>query len=264
MKKLVCISDLHCGHRVGLTPPEYQWINKRSDHIWRKFGTVQKQTWDWYARKVEEIGRPDILVVNADCIDGRGERSGGVELITGDRNEQAKIAMQCIKLWNPKAIVMTRGTAYHTGDIESWEDIIAYQLGCKIGDHEWLEINGVVFDFKHHCGSSSVPYGRKTAVGREQLWNDLWADARLQPRADWIVRSHVHYCEGGFKFRGDKEIWAITTPALQAMGTRYGATRCSGTVDFGLISWDIDEKGVRDWHRHIAYIPGQVARALKF
>ncbi len=264
-KRIVVISDLHCGHRVGLTPPEYQWIcDKRTGHIWQKFAKIQKECWAWYVKKVHELQPVDVLVCNGDALDGRGERSGGVELITGDRNEQIKIAEECIKIWNPANVVMVRGTPYHTGEVESYEDLIAQQLGCKIGDHEWINVNGIIYDFKHFVGSSSVPHTRKTAISRDQLWNQLWADADLQPDADWVVRSHVHYCEGGWHFVGTKEKQGLTTPALQAMGTRFGARRCSGTICFGLIHWDVEENGTWKFAKHIALIRSQRAQALVF
>jgi hypothetical protein len=123
------------------------------------------------------------------------------------------------------------------------EDGTASGHRIKIGDHEWPTVNGLVFDLKHHVGSSGVPHTRATPVKRDELWNLLWAEAGDQPRGQFIVRSHVHYCEGAYKWIGPKRVEAMTTPALQAMGTRYGARRCSGIVNWGLLVFDIDESG---------------------
>jgi len=264
-KRLVVIADLHSGHRVGLTPPKYQWmVGKDPDHVWAKYARIQKECWAWYEKTARALKPIDILVVNGDCIDGRGERSGGVELITGDRSEQCDIAAESIKLWGAKHIIMVRGTPYHTGDKEDWEDVIYRRVRAeKIGEHEWIDINGTVFDFKHHIGSSTIPHGQFTAVARDQLWNALWAEAEYQPRADWIIRSHVHYCRWCGGFRGAREWQAFITPALQAMGSRFGARRCSNLVDFGLAHWDIDAKGNTTWQKHVAPIISQKARALK-
>lgn len=265
-KRLVCISDLHCGHRAGLTPPEYQLSKER------KYSRIQKECWNWYAKKVKKLKPVDILVLNGDGIDGRGEKSGSIELIATDRRDQVKMAIKCMKLWEAKNIIIVRGTPYHAGPIESWEDLIAdyfknKKIDCKIGNHEWATIKFgkkiiTTFDFKHRIGQSQIPHGRATAVKRDELWNVLWAEAGMQPRAQWIIRSHVHYCEAHSRFVGNKEIWAITTPALQAMGSRYGAQQMSGLVDFGLIHWDIYENGVVKWKPHIALISSQKARAL--
>lgn len=91
----------------------------------------------------------------------------------------------------------------------------------------------------------------------------IWAEAKLQPRADWIVRGHVHRSEGGYKQIGAKEVWAITLPALQGMGSRYGARMCSGLVDFGFVGWKITNGKVEFW-KEILFAQSQAARTLKF
>ena len=267
-KRAVLIGDLHCGHRAGLTPPEYQ-SRGGPGHIWDKFLRVQKETWRLYAMMVKKLQSVHVLIVNGDAIDGRGKKSGGVELLTGDRNEQCRMAAQCIELWKPKHVVLTRGTPYHTGEIESWEDIIADMLtdrgySVKIGEHEWVDVNGYVFDVKHHIGGSQIQHGRMTPVMRDETWNLLWAEAGLQPRADRIVRSHVHYCVGGYRYVGGKRIDFMTLPALQAMGTRFGARRMSGTVDWGLVAYDINSNGEIVWeYDGIHLVEPTKAKALK-
>jgi len=258
IKRVAIIADLHCGHRAGLTPPQWRFRQSSVEHIWRKFTRVQEETWRIYLREVKRLLPIDVLIVNGDCIDGRGERSGGVELVTGDRNEQCKMAADCIRVWHPPRIVMTRGTGYHTGDIESWEDLIAEGLRAdgievKIGDHEWVDVNGFIFDCKHHVSGSQVPHGRWTAIARDELWNSLWTEAGEQPRAGMIVRSHVHYCVGGWRYFGAHRVEFLTTPALQAMGTRYGARRCSGQVNWGLLAFDLDARGGIVCRKEIIY-----------
>jgi len=265
-KRLVVIADLHSGHRVGLTPPSYQWhVNRGSERIWNKCAKIQRECWTWYAKTIENLKPIDVLVVNGDAIDGRGERSGGVELITGDRREQADIAAECILKCGAKHIVMVRGTPYHTGNKEDWEDVVARLVRAdKIGNHEWIDLNGVVFDFKHKVGGSSTPYGQFTAPAKEAIWNVLWADEHYQPKASWVIRSHVHYARICGGFREGSQWLAVTTPALQAMGTRYGARECSNIVDYGLLAWDISAEGRVEWLPKIARIKAQRSKTIVF
>ena len=268
-KRIAFVGDIHAGHRAGLTPPDWQLRPETGGHTWQKFAKVQQETWNRYREIVKVLSPVDCLVVNGDCIDGRGERSGGTELITGDRNEQAAIAFECINFWKAPVVVMTRGTAYHTGDKEDFEDQIAGQLAdtgakVKIGDHEWIDINGFVFDVKHHISSSSVPYGRITAMAKDEVWNAIWHEAGLQPRADFVIRSHVHTCCGGYRYVGGKKREFMTLPALQAMGTRFGARRCSGTVDWGVVAFDINKRGEITCRReHVYSIESSVAKAFR-
>ena len=268
-KRIAFIGDLHCGHRAGLTPPDWRFRECSTEHVWKKFTQVQTEMWRLYTGIIKKLNPIDCLVVNADCIDGRGEKSGGVELITGDREEQAKMAVDCILPWKTDTIIMTEGTGYHTGAFESWENVIANMLrakgkSVKIGAHEWVDVNGYVFDVKHHIGSSSIPHGRYTSPAKDEIWNALWHEAGLQPRGDCFIRSHIHYSVGGHRWVGNKKKRFLTLPALQAMGTRFGSLRCSGLVDWGVVAFDIDAKGnIVCEHEHITTIAPTIAKVYK-
>lgn len=252
-KRIVVVADLHCGHRAGLTPPAFQ-----EEHGTR-LSTLQAECWQFYATTLRSLQPIDVLVANGDLIDGSGKKSGGTELLTTDRLVQCDMAAECLLAAKASRTVMTFGTAYHTGAEEDFEQIIADKVGAeKIGSHEWLTCNGVVFDVKHHCGSSSVPHARHTAVARERLWNQLWAERSQQPKANVLIRSHVHY----HVYSGGTGWVAMTTPALQAASTKYGARRCSGTIDFGLIVFDVEPNGDFKWKALTAELFAQRAQPI--
>lgn len=255
-KRLIVISDLHSGHFVGLTPPPWHSEKKRKTRLEK----VREELYGHYQRMVQNYYRPDVLVVNGDAIDGRGEKSGSTELITVNRLEQCEMATYAINEWNAKHVVMTYGTGYHTGAQEDFEQRIADAVGAdKIGSQEWVEIEGVTFDFKHHVGASSIPHGKATPIAKERLWNLLWNEHEEQPKADVVVRSHVHYA-----FMCGEPHWlAITTPALQGQGSKFGARRCSGHIDFGITVFDVKD-GKYSWHWDTVIAATQQARALKF
>jgi len=259
-KRVVIISDMHCGHRAGLTPPDWQSDFRAGSKTQRnKFAELQRELWQFYADTITDLRPVDLLVVNGDAIDGKGSLSGGTEQREQDRIEQIDMAAACIQFVEAAKIVMTYGTAYHTGKAEDWELLVANAVNAeKIGSHEWLDVNGVVFDFKHHIGTSSIPHGRFTAIARDKLWNELWASHDEQPKADVLVRSHCHYhihCGGA-------DWLALTTPALQGMGSKYGSRRCSGRVDVGLVWFDVDDDGSYAWDTAIARLDAQRAVPL--
>jgi len=247
-KRVVVLSDLHCGHQVGLTPPSWHDTPDETASPARiKLADFRKQTFSLYYNWVKKLAPIDILLVNADCIDGRGERSGQTELITSDRDYQCDMAAEIIKAAKAKKVVMTYGTPYHTGQLEDFENQIAKEVKAeKVGGHEWVDVNGLVFDLKHKVGSSGIPHGRHTAVAKENLWNTLLAARDEAPRANVIIRSHVHY----HTFAGGVDWIAMTTPALQGPGSKYGNRQCSGTVDFGLIHFDVNPSGSYEWSVH--------------
>lgn len=245
MKRIAVISDLHCGHRAGLTPPGY-WYTEGSSTTRDNFAKIQRALWKWYAEEVAKCQPVDLLVVNGDAIDGKAERSGGTELITADRDEQIEMAEEAIKLWNAKQVIIIEGTPYHTGKEESWEAVLAEKIGAyHFGAHEWVDVDGVIFDFRHKIGSSSIPNGRFTASQRASLWNALWAERGIQPKAKILIRSHVHYFTAG----QDSQRLSITTPALQTH-SKFGSREIDGTNDIGFLTFDVD-KGQYSWYTHM-------------
>jgi len=238
-KRVVVIADLHCGHRVGLTPPPWQQSHERA----KKWAAHQHDLWAYYSNACERLQPVDCVIVNGDCIDGKGYRSGGTELIVVDRNEQATMASHCIKrVHAPKAVII-RGTPYHVGEEEDYEDLVAASLEAdaevKVGDHEWVDVNGCIFDVKHHIGRSTIPHGKATPILKDALWNLVYAARDEQEKANIIVRSHVHM----FVAVQDFDVLALVTPGLQGYGSKYGQRRCSNTVDFGLVAFDVMEDG---------------------
>ena len=244
MKRVVVISDLHCGHETGITPPD--WNPPYSTQAPRyKVYQLRRQLWKFYADALAEIQPIDALIVNGDLTDGKGERSGGTELLTADRIEQSDMATASIGEANAKEVFLSYGTPYHGGNSEDFEKLVAYNLGASIQGHGWLEANGVTFDYKHTISRSSIPHGRYTALAREKLWGDIQGEHGEYPKADVILRSHVHYFAycGGYKWLG------MITPSLQGP-TKYGR-QVTGTIDFGLVWFDITEKGEMSWHYNI-------------
>jgi len=266
-KRMIIMSDLHCGHRAGLTPPDW-WFQKNTEHIIfnpknrSRWAQQQRAMWQWYTKTLDRLRQEkafDICVVNGDAIDGTGSRSGGTELITTDREEQIEMAEQCIRKVGAAKHVLTYGTPYHTGQEEDFETILARRLQADISGQMFIEVNGIKFDIKHKVGGSSVPYGRHTAISREKLWNLIWADKGLQPNCDVYIRGHVHF----FAANEDTLGLGIILPALQGFGSKYGVRQCSGTVDIGFVYFDFYEDGSWQWQKEIAKLKCQAEQCLK-
>ena len=108
--------DLHCGHNTGLTPPAYQYKvidnPETEEHRKRnKWALLQREMWDWYVRRIEELQPIDRMLVLGDTIDGDGAASGGTELMTTDRKVQCQMAIEALKLVKAKKTTMVFGTA---------------------------------------------------------------------------------------------------------------------------------------------------------
>jgi len=149
-KTVGIFADLHCGHLAGLAPPA--WFVSAGNRKGKAILKLQQDMWRAFKAMLKPVKELDLAIWNADLIDGRGERSGSTELIAIDRQDQVEMAITVIKNVPAKAHLFTRGTAYHTGGAEDWENLIASAYGGDIHDHQWADVNGLVFDVKHHIG----------------------------------------------------------------------------------------------------------------
>jgi hypothetical protein len=253
------MGDLHCGHVAGLTPPTWAYRRESDDALMKHFGEMQHALWSWYKNVCKSLQPVDVLIVNGDAIDGKGEASGGTEQITTDRREQCTMAAECIAEVGAKAVYMIYGTAYHTGKEEDWEAVLASDVGAeKIGSHEWLDVNGLVFDCKHFVSGSIIPHGRHTAIARDKLWNELWAARGGQPMADVFLRSHVHY----FNYAGEPGKLMVILPSMQVW-SKYGSRRHSGIINTGLVSFDVESKTDYTWQPHLMDATAFAPEAVK-
>jgi hypothetical protein len=250
-KRLVIVADFHSGHQYGLTPPHW-WESRAS-----KQGRFQRALWGFYSEAIDSLRPIDILIENGDAIEGKGKRSGGVELITSNISEQVRMARESIEYAAAPVVRLMHGTQYHTGEETDMEEFLvdpmrARGIDVKIDGHGFFKIKGVKnspgFDFKHYIPNSSVPWSRFTALAKEVGWNIQWFAAQeRQPRADVLIRSHVHY----YGYCGVGAWLAISTPAL-TYNSHYGIRHCSGIVDVGLIKFDVDEEGGYTWEPILA------------
>jgi len=197
-KRIVVISDTHCGHKFGLTPPGWWASEQTSEDYLVKHKAFQRSHWEFYASEIERLKPIDIFVLNGDAIEGKAERTGGIELITSDRHEQIRMAAKAIDIAEAKVVRIVYGTGYHTGKDEDFEALLKEMVACddvKVSGHLFIDVNGCGFDIKHKIGRSTIPHGRITPLIRAALWNAIWNARGRQPKAQIIIRSHVHYYE---------------------------------------------------------------------
>jgi len=224
------VSDFQCGHKNGL----------------RK---GNGKHWNYFIGEVKSLGKIDLCLVNGDLIEGRGQRSGGTELITTDRLQQSELAVEILEEINATDYLFTYGTTYHVGsDGEDFEDQIAKHFKAKIGGQQFFSINGLMFHAKHKISGSTIPHGRFTALARQKVWNLFWSEYKQVPKANIFIRSHVHF----YDFCGGYNWLALITPGLQGWGSKFGERECEGTIDFGIVHMDIEDQRSWTWQGHIA------------
>lgn len=251
-------SDTHCGHDVGLTPPEFNWIPperaSRSEHKAYEFRVA---AWNWFAEEVGKYGPFDEAIWNGDLVDGSGEKSEGSE--DQEMPVQVEMAVRVVQFVGADINHFTRGTPYHTGKSKTtWEDMVCGMCHGDIGDEGHYNYRGLSIAAKHKIGNSSSPVSKYTALGSAQIKQMMWAETGQQPGANLIIRSHIHTCKEVGDPAMNRAVWV--TPALQGLGSVYGARNVDGLpVHFGFLVLRI--RDVHSWgvEAHIAPLTMQKA-----
>lgn len=258
LKRVVALADLHCGNRVGLTPPAWQ-LNAENDYD-AKYYQIQHEMWKWYEKTIESLRPIHLCLALGDLVDGKSPRADSRDTHKIKDFDQVNMATYCLEILKAENYNIVYGTRYHVSDLERF---VAQNLNAKIGAHDWPEVYNIVFDIKHNVGSSATPHGRLTALMRADLWNALWAEAGRQPRCDILLRAHVHYHMEGKRMVGAKEKRFMTLPALQGIGSEYGAEQCEGLIDNGLVCFDIYPDGY-EYEVHAPVLKCQIATTTKY
>lgn len=247
MKRMMVISDPHCGHVCGLTPPEWQghhdpWIEK-----------IQSAMWDFYRNAVSEIrrtsptGKIDILLSAADGVEGPGHFNKGREVFVPDMNDQAEMYRGVLTLPMADDIAAVTGTPSHVGrEATNYERIALDAVGGTLDIRMSKMIHGVHVDMKHMTSSSSIPHGRGTPLLRQKMWESLWAEEEGRGAAQLMLRGHVHYHLAVTGLTNGKRWWVMSLPSLQGPSD-FGARACDGIVNIGVTWFDLDDGRVKAW-----------------
>lgn len=239
--KVIVLGDLHCGSISGLTPPNFETGEPFADTPeWKAW---ELRTWHYaeFVKHIEMMQPFDICIANGDLIDGNQSRSNGQDLIVQDRNQQAKMAIQCLKKVNAKEYFFTLGTPYHTGQSEDFEDLIAEEFNSKAEKEVLVNVNGTVIHAAHHAPGSQNPNTRQNRLGVEaSILNKRFAEGRLSPRPHLFFRSHAHY-SGGYI---DGGMEGRRVPSLQmANKSKYGRSFAMD-LDYGFLVVDVYGPGL--------------------
>lgn len=232
LNNLIVVSDLHCGCRYGLCPPEVQLddaaIYRHSPmqaDIWKRW----KIFWGKWVPKVTR-SEPYAVVLNGDAIDG--VHHNAATQISHNLTDQARIAKEVlrpvIKACEGRYYHL-RGTEAHVGASGQQEERLAEELRA-IPDKEgryarwelWIEIGGGIkavnglIHISHHIGTSGALASEVVAIHKE-LEQAFVEAARWNNRhPDVIVRSHRHRNAETRIQTANGWATACTTPGWQA------------------------------------------------
>lgn len=249
--RIVAISDLHCGHENGMVDEQ------RLDHA----NNFQKELFGWFVSQISKIKPIDLVIANGDLIDGRQDKSGGSELIVSDRLIQAEMAANIINMFGSNKVYIARGTPYHTGKLEEFENLTARLCNAEyIGEEIRLLVNQTLIYARHKIGNSSLPYSYFTAPARNLMFDSVKNSHKENPKnIDIALYAHVHRFSQSINGYGQT---AITMPAMQGY-SKYGARECDGIgINLGFLVIDIEENGKYSVTKKEAYLKTMIPNTI--
>ena len=202
IEQAVVISDLHCGCRLGLCPPEPMDLDDGGTY---HASALQRKVWGMWREFWDETvpawtrGEPWMLIVNGDALEGTHHRS--VTQVSQNIDDQIRIAYDCLKepVARAAAYYHVRGTEAHVGPSGQYEEQLARSLKAipnETGQHArwelWKRIGPSLVHFTHHIGATSSTAYESSALMREMSESLVEAARWGDEPPECIVRSHRH------------------------------------------------------------------------
>ena len=203
VSNLVVVSDLHCGCRLALCPPEGAKVDDGGTYMpspfqmalwghWREF-------WDEFVPSVCHK-EPFAIAVNGDAVEGNHHRS--TTQISHNPADQENIAHSVIAPLMERCkgrLYLIRGTEAHVGSSGCDEERLARRLGVVPSASDayarweaWLRVGPSLVHLAHHIGTTGTRAYESSAVLKELT--EAYGEAAQwgEEPPDFIVRSHRH------------------------------------------------------------------------
>jgi hypothetical protein len=253
-KRILFLSDPHCGHRQGLTPPAW---HQNSDH---------EKWWNRYVNSIEPLKPIHRLVLMGDMIDGEGKYHNGVDSLYTSFPDQLQIAQEVVEaVETQEKIIVVGGTEAHTGRGQNLERTLADLLNNtgKYRSVEFTEgadivLGSYIINVQHFAPPSQNPYGSHTGPARvavtDLLETLVWAREYFEERYGleskdvkqfFHIRGHTHR----YGLAETSIYFAMTLPSLQ-VSSQYGKKQFSSYTDWGIVYFDFDDEKVT-WEKNI-------------
>ncbi len=195
MKKILCISDLHCGDLVAVMPKEvHEDVSGRTHTHFAN--PLQLEMLDCWNNMVKKVGKVDTVFNIGDNINGSNYHDSGLGNWTNNLMTQSSAAYELLNRIKCSNHNMVIGSKYHVGTNPSAEHGIANLMRLdgdtvNVGKDLIVKVGGKTFHLLHEIGFSKNMSYRTTPLSRELMFMSLHSEKLYG--AQYIVRGHTHY-----------------------------------------------------------------------
>ncbi len=192
VKRILCLSDLHVGSMRALFPPNQEVETGPDEYTEWQLTVGQKYLWKCNQHLQANLPPIDACVVVGDGMQGHRDPWAS-RLCAPNFTDQETALITILKPYRQKVkrMYLTAGTQYHSQDYATAERNVAKNLNAEYRPWLTLPVYGKNIHFAHgKCGGFVY---RTTFLEREVFFHVLAAEAKQIPRADVVVRAHVHF-----------------------------------------------------------------------
>lgn len=225
---LIVISDLHCGCKLGLCPPEGVPLDDGGRYMPSRLQLIVWEWWkefwgEWVPRVCHN--EPFDLVINGDGLEG--VHHGSTTQVSHNLGDQARVAKLVLEpvIARARKLYWVRGTEAHVGPSGVDEERLAKELGAtpnadgQFARWElWKRVGnaqGPLCHIMHHIGSSGSASYESTAPQAELIAEFAEAGQNREEPPDYVIRSHRHRYIKVENPSARFEAAAIVTPGWQ-------------------------------------------------
>ena len=259
---LYVLSDIHCGHKLGLMSPETELFDEGTGNLYKPGLTgFQDYLWELYLYTIEELSKvsknKDVVVIMlGDITHGNKHQEQTNSTRIADQITMVRDVLKpLLSLKNIKALRMVFGTGAHELGEGTSTLILKGQLNPEFPKidintitHGLITIKGKIIDYSHHGPGTGI---RDWLTGNEvrfYLRNILYKEMKMKnPMPDLILRGHVHAFahESIYWVDNDelKKSSVTITPSMCGMG-EYGrqVMRSPHLISNGIVMYEINGK----------------------
>lgn len=189
---ILCISDMHVGHKLALMPPVLKAFDVNANRqLLFKASKVQLKIWDEWAKMCKDNSKVDYLVINGDLCDGVNYHGRGEGCWSTEAEAQVAACNELLDMVKARRTLITQGSGYHTGHNPSLDAYVANKRGAAFDNEIMLAAGGLQFWFKHEVPISSSPDRRPNTLAG--AFRDADYYEAEYGRTNVVVRGHAHY-----------------------------------------------------------------------
>lgn len=231
MKKILCVSDSHCGCHYSIMPARVDEMLLNGDIESHFPNDMQKLLFDEWKKMTKDVGKVDMVFNLGDNTEGPNHKNRGEGNWTTDIDLQATAAAQLLSMIKTKRHCIVKGSGYHVGLNNDSETLTAQKIRNMTRSKVDISRQMIV-NVRDRGEVTRIHLLHKTSVSRNQYATTGLASQMMRGalkkgeigKIDGYIRGHGHNYKGidyAHTWGFEMPCWKITDDFLATAGLDY-------------------------------------------